>query len=373
MITILFSWSVLVAVSIFTKLFLKMSALSLLAILCSSISDECVLILPAGSPLRRLVRLLYTGCVSGLSRENLQHLLELAKILDLNISSEEVDFVDADEASGDIHIEQDSDNNVLKIKTNIFNKHESVTLSLPKSRSNRILTMDIPQKMTGFHGRVQEEYNSHPVGKYMGPYDQNKKLSLKIQLPESDLDFKNYTEFYHDGNKCFDLSLSCYEKYPDLAKIDSYQITVEKISTAESDSDDDSDHKHEKKIYTCQFKKCKIPCPCPQCHLDLEQCSEHKIKHPSLFDETNHMISIKSSEAFCLNEDFFKKSYISKFSGIPRECNKCKQDLLYHQSYHLEYHESCRFCKQSWHKHKAKTEQEFHDLVKDEAASRHRS
>ena len=354
------------------KALLKNVSPFLADILCSSpVGDECVLLLPASSPLtlRSLVKLLCTGCVSGLSGRNLQNLLELAKILNLNISSEKVDFVDDDIASGDNLIEQDSDNNMLKIKTNIFNKHESLTLSLPKSRSNRILSTDIPQKMTGFHGRVQEEYNSHPVGKYMGPYDQNKELSLKIQLPESNLDFKNYTEFHHDGNKCFDLSLSCYEKYSDLAKIDSYQFTVEKISIDESDSDiDDSDHKHEKKMYTCQFRKCKIPCPCPQCHLNMEQCSEHKIKHPSLFDETNHMISIKSSEEYCVDEDFFKKSYISKFSGIPRECNKCKQDLLYHHSYHLEYHESCRFCKQSWHKHKAKTEQEFHDLVRDETA-----
>ena len=85
-----------------------------------------------------------------------------------------------------------------------------------------------------------------------------------------------------------------------------------------------------------------------------------------MFDEVNHLISIRSSEEYCIDSDFFKKSYVTKFSGIPLNCRKCKQDLLYHHSYHLEYHDNCRFCKQSWHKHKAKTEHEFHDLVKEE-------
>ena len=84
-----------------------------------------------------------------------------------------------------------------------------------------------------------------------------------------------------------------------------------------------------------------------------------------MFDEVDHLVSIRSSED-CVDSDFFKKSYITKFSGIPINCKKCKQNLLYHHSYHLEYHDNCRFCKQSWHKHKAKTEQEFHDLVKEE-------
>ena len=47
------------------------------------------------------------------------------------------------------------------------------------------------------------EYNFHPVGQYMGPYDQNKKLKLSAQLPKSNLDFKTYTEFSHDSGKCY--------------------------------------------------------------------------------------------------------------------------------------------------------------------------
>ena len=148
-----------------------------------------------------------------------------------------------------------------------------------------------------------------------------------------------------------------------MAKIDSYRIVAKVVDIEDSDSDD---YEHDRKIYTCQFGKCRIPCPCPQCHLDLPQCLEHKIKHESLFDESKHLVSIKSSEEFCLDQSFFKKSYIIKFSGIPLSCRKCKQDLLFHHSYHLEYHEKCRFCKQSWYKHKAKTEDELRRLEKQE-------
>ena len=141
----------------------------------------------------------------------------------------------------------------------------------------------------------------------MGPYDQNKKLELKLQLPDSNLDFQKYAEFHHDSNQCFDFSLKCYERFNDLAKIDSYQIAAKIVDIDESESDsDESDH--DKKVYSCQFGKCLIPCPCPQCHLDYKQCPDHKIQHPSLFDESKHLISIKSSEEFCLEKRFFKKS-----------------------------------------------------------------
>ena len=76
--------------------------------------------------------------------------------------------------------------------------------------------------------------------------------------------------------------------------------------------------------------------------------------------------SIRSSEDFCLDESFFQKGYISKFSGIPLGCKQCKKDLLLHHCYHFEYHEKCRFCKPSWYKHKAKTGEELKSLEKKE-------
>jgi hypothetical protein len=199
----------------------------------------------------------------------------------------------------------------------------------------------------------------------MGPYDQNRNLKLNIQLPDSDLDFESYTEFNHDGDECFVFALKSYKSSDDLEKIDAYQIVAKIKDLEDSDADSDDDE-NEVKMYSCQFGNCKIPCPCPLCHLDSTQCAEHKLKHQSLFDENKDSISIKSSEYFCEDKTFFKKSLILKFSGIPLSCKKCKQDLLYHDCYHFEYHEKCRFCKKSWFKYKAKTEEELKDLEKQE-------
>ena len=71
------------------------------------------------------------------------------------------------------------------------------------------------EKSSGFEGRVQQEYNQHAVGQYMGPYDQNENLKLSIQLPKSKLDFKSYTEFHHSGDKCYEFYVKSYEEYDD--------------------------------------------------------------------------------------------------------------------------------------------------------------
>ena len=115
-------------------------------------------------------------------------------------------------------------------------------------------------------------------------------------------------------------------------------------------------------FYTCQFEKCRIPCPCPLCHLNETQCSEHKIKHGDLFNEKEHVISIRSSEKLCTDKKIIPKSYILKYSGIPITCPRCKEDLLFHHSYHIKYHKKCRFCNQTWFKYKANTEQELKHL-----------
>ena len=343
----------------------------------SCLCENNVLILPSSPPstLANLVTLLYAGHISGLSRSQSSHVITIAKSLDLDITSE---MVDSEINSIDFIIEQDNNNtdgenqsgdvckNELKIKAENVSKHGILRLKFPQSRSTRESSnLKINENMSGFQGRIQKEYNAHPVGRYMGPYDQNKKLELKIQLPSSNLDFRKYTEFYHETDECYDLSLKSYESFGDLDKIDSYRVASKNVDVIESDSESD-DHENDRKLYTCHLGKCRIPCPCPQCHLDFKQCLEHKIKHEALFDEREHVVSIKSSEEFCLDKSFFHKSYIIKFSGIPLSCRKCNQDLLIHHCYHFEYHDKCRFCKQSWFKHKAKTKEELRSLEKQE-------
>ena len=70
--------------------------------------------------------------------------------------------------------------------------------------------------------RIQNDFNSCPVGPFIGPYDQHKSLNLRCQLATPDLDFDQYTEFIlpeHVQCKRFAIK-DTYDEYPDLHKID---------------------------------------------------------------------------------------------------------------------------------------------------------
>ena len=92
----------------------------------------------------------------------------------------------------------------------------------------------------------------------------------------------------------------------------------------------------DKTFYTCNKNKCMIPCPCLTCSSSDYQCPDHKLKHTDLFDETNHAVSIRSTEQNCTSKYFFGLSYVLKYPGIPIDCLKCRKDLLSHKSYHMK-------------------------------------
>ena len=155
-----------------------------------------------------------------------------------------------------------------------------------------------------------------------------------------------------------------YEKHAENDKINAYKIKA-RICDLEK-GDDNYEYKTGVKYYTCQNEGCIIPCPCPQCTMNQEQCANHKMKHIALFDENKDAISIRSSSSFCLGKSFFKESYILKYAGIPNNCKTCVKDLFFHHSYHFEFHKNCRFCKQTLYKLKARNEKEHHSLEKEE-------
>ena len=64
-----------------------------------------------------------------------------------------------------------------------------------------------------------------------------------------------------------------------------------------------------------------------------------------MFDENLDAVSIRNTEEYCLDGSFFKKGYLIKYPGIPITCKKCKKDFLHHLSYHLDFHEHCKFCR----------------------------
>ena len=318
---------------------------------CSSVYCEPTVIILPSSPsscLAALVNLLFIGNMSGLSRSQTDQVsLLLAKEMGMTSTVDLVETEtgkdDSDDRSviflgnnadsffpwdvdSDFDIESSASNpsvtesencrKQLKLETQISGESkEQFKLSFPKSRVSRDLpSIALHPKMPGFQGRIQDEYNNHPVGPYVGPYDQNEKLELNLQLPDSDLDFSRYTEFQHDGDQCYRYSLKSYKRYDDLEKIDAICIET-KIEDKEHDSNDESES--EQYYYTCQLETCQIPCLCPQCHQQLDQCPDHKMKHCALFDEKEHLISIRNSEKFCLENSFLSKGYILKFPLAP--------------------------------------------------------
>ena len=171
-------------------------------------------------------------------------------------------------------------------------------------------------------GPIQKEYNSSPVGPYMGSFDQSEELRLDIQLPDSNLDFDGYTQFRHPNNVlCKTYSIKdLYKKFAELSKIDALEIAEDD----ETYVDDDESQLH----YTCQAKDCRIPCPCAPCCTGESQCADHRIKHEEMFDENLDAVSIRNTEEYCLDGSFFKKGYLIKYPGIPITCKKCKKDFL---------------------------------------------
>ena len=314
--------------------------------------------------LSNFVTLVYTGTVS-IPQGMVTEMKELSFILGLaNIDLFEDENITSINRNNHEEIIVDKVEGVspgIKLSTTIVEENDlSFKLSLPKSRNIRYWSnMGQIKHLDGFPGRLQNEYNHCPVGKYAGPYDQNEILKLKIQLRKSDLDHDGYSGFIHsDSKSCREFCVKHnYANVGDHEKIDTLDL-LRKDNQA-------VDHKireNNRIYYTCQFKKCKIPCPCSPCCTTAGQCKEHRIQHVKLFDETKHAVVVRNTEEFCRDEKFFSEGYIIKYSGIPNECVGCKKDLLHHKIYHISHHEDCKFCVQNWYKLSVKNKKELQEM-----------
>ena len=91
----------------------------------------------------------------------------------------------------------ESQSGVLEISVSLVDpsSQEQFTLHFPLSRQSRDSSkLNVTVSLDGFDGHLQLEYNQGPLGPYQGPYDQHKALALNVQLPDSDLNFQDYTE-----------------------------------------------------------------------------------------------------------------------------------------------------------------------------------
>ena len=355
------------------SLMLRNASPSLKALIDTSCScfqpDAIFLPQKYSSVLSHFVDLLYTGS-SFLPKNLIPPLKELTYLLGIvNVSLDE-NVPQNNEASDNDETENPDDQIPFKLCTQISRgSQKPFTLSLPQSRMTRNFSnLKHLETLEGFNGRVQEEYNKCPIGEYAGPYDLNEKLKLDILLPNTNLDYLQYSDFIHPENvscRVFHVEKG-YENLSDLDKIDALNILKSDDCASDDQSGDSNDEDTGKVYYTCQKKKCRIPCPCAPCCTQEKQCPEHKVKHLQLFDDKEHSIVIRSSEDFCRDESFFDTSYIIKFAGIPLNCSHCQKDLLHHKLYHISFHDDCKFCKQNWFKLFAKDRNDLHEREKKE-------
>ena len=78
-----------------------------------------------------------------------------------------------------------------------------------------------------------------------------------------------------------------YEILSDLDKIDALNYLNSDDCSSDDQSGDSDDEETGKVYYTCQKKRCRIPCPCAPCCTHEKQCPEHKVKHLQLFDDVS--------------------------------------------------------------------------------------
>ena len=308
-------------------------------------SETNLIILPGFSQvLSNFVSLVYTGRAHNLTKLKVNLLTSLCTELGIKTINEK-------DKAGDGNEDNEGENKAfnqfsLKVETDIWDEslQESCPLRLPLSRldlkSKKRVHDDQGHVFYGFKGRVQLEYNKSPIGPYEGPYDQDPQVPLSAQLSNSLLSYDNYTNFLHPEEfpcKIFKIKQN-YECIEDHQKIEALEVSDE---SSERFTKPDNG----KVYYTCKKKFCKIPCPCLICSSNENQCPEHNMKHVDLFDEKEHLFSVRTTDFSCSAENFFSRSYVLKYPGIPKACLRCRKDLLHHKSYHLDFHFHCKFCK----------------------------
>ena len=197
-----------------------------------------------------------------------------------------------------------ADTKCLKLETK-FESEESdevFLLRFPNSRvTRRKKQFKHFEEFKGFKGRIQDEFNSSPVGPYEGPYDQDPQVPLHAQLSKSKLDYNTYTSFSHpDIMQCkiFKIKKN-YEAVDILKKIDTVEVDDVSEDMFIKPEDD------QEIVYTCSKKFCRIPCLCYSCNTDKGQCQDHNMKHIDLFDDKEHAISVRTTEHSCTNASFF--------------------------------------------------------------------
>ena len=130
-------------------------------------------------------------------------------------------------------------------------------------------------------------------------------------------------------------------------------------------------------IYPCEYGKCSIYCPCNICSSDEpcdqycakspceecdHQCPDHKCELDRTYSETDSFTiqfyrqnfdeemspeKITELSAHYRYSTYDPEDKFIKYAGIPRNCNRCQEDLLDHDVHHSVFHYRCKFCRKS--------------------------
>ena len=244
-----------------------------------------------------------------------------------------------------LNVNKDEDESKIKEKiSSAVNRKRSKSFHLPV----RIFSKDV-KVIEEILRPIHQILSKHPYPLSQGP------VLLPIDCATEDKKSINEvltakTVFTHCDTQC------CYEWSPTIAGISAwgYEENNYEIKDLKFSVQGPASIKNMAIIYSCNFNKCVIACPCTVCqdqniNCKIEcrtevcaecnsQCTQHVIQLPRLFDiETDHFTMV--------TQKIDKYQFANPYSGIPKSCVACSKDVLEHQVLHLVFHTRCRFCR----------------------------
>ena len=253
----------------------------------------------------------------------------------------------------------------LKLSHGIHFQDENLVIRFPKSRTrhSRYSSNRWRKNDRSWNKKVADEYQNNHIGGFQGNFDKP-ICEKKIRCGNSFLSFSEFVNYRHEPTtacKLFGVNSNKYNDLENKDKIKAYFIT-KKVEN-QTIVGPATEMENNGVIYTCGNHKCVFPCICKACVLGIEECQEHKILHPHLFEFSEDFFTVRNADSFNItcNTGIIRYSNsmvkgqemvydVYKYAGIKRDCLSCSDDIFHHQSFHFIYHESCKFCRASRHR-----------------------
>ena len=198
---------------------------------------------------------------------------------------------------------------------------------------------------------LQKIILNHPFPLSQGPVILPLDCSVdKEKKTENDV-LASKTLFQHDTNQ------KCCEWHPRISGIYAWGNSEEEggyeVKDLTYNIQGAASARNMEVLYTCQFQKCLIICPCSicknkgencrykckdfQCNDCESQCTQHALKLPRLFN-------LKEDQFTIITDKIEEYRFAVPHAGIPSSCEFCSKDVLEHQALHLVFHGRCKFC-----------------------------